>query len=81
MPMLPAISRAWLECFISGAIPVGEMKDDYYILDTGSHKYVGELSAKTYQMGDLVKVRLEQVDMLSKKITFSIAGEEKKKNA
>lgn len=62
------------DSFISGAIPVGEMKDDYYILDTRSHKYVGELSARTFQMGDLVRVRLEQVDMLRKKITFSISG-------
>jgi ribonuclease R len=69
------------DSFISGAIPVGEMKDDYYILDTRSHKYVGELSARTFQMGDLVRVRLEQVDMLRKKITFSIAGEGKGKRA
>lgn len=69
------------DSFISGAIPVGEMKDDYYILDTRSHKYVGELSARTFQMGDLVRVRLEQVDMLRKKITFSISGGGKGENA
>ncbi|HER62898.1 MAG TPA: ribonuclease R, partial [Desulfobacteraceae bacterium] len=39
-----------LESFISGAIPVGEMKDDYYILDTRAHRYIGERSARTYQM-------------------------------
>ena len=70
-----------LGSFISGAIPVGEMKGDYYILDTKAHKYVGELSARTYQMGDLVRVRLEQVDMLSKKITFSLSEEDKGKSA
>ena len=69
------------DSFISGAIPVGEMKDDYYILDTRAHKFVGELSARTYQMGDLVRVRLTQVDMLQKKITFSIPGAEKGKRA
>lgn len=49
------------------------MKDDYYILDTQSHKYIGELTAKTYQMGDLIRVRLERVDILRKKITFSLS--------
>ena len=68
------------DSFISGAIPVGEMKDDYYILDTRAHKYVGELSAKTFQMGDLVRVRLEQVDMLRKKITFSLSEGDKEKS-
>jgi ribonuclease R len=70
-----------LETFISGAIAVGDMRDDYYILDAKAHKYVGETSGQIYQMGDLVKVRLERVDILSKKITFSLAdtgkGEEK----
>ena len=56
------------------------MKDDYYILDTRAHKYVGELSAKTYQMGDLIRVRLEQVNMLSKRITFALSEEDKEKN-
>jgi ribonuclease R len=68
------------DSFISGAIPVAEMKDDYYILDTRAHKYVGELSAKTFQMGDLVRVRLEQVDMLRKKITFSLSKGDKEKS-
>jgi len=63
-----------LDSFISGAVPVGEMRDDYYILDTKSHKYIGEQSGKIFQMGNLVRVRLERVDILAKKITFSIVA-------
>ncbi|MCL7489084.1 MAG: ribonuclease R [Desulfobulbaceae bacterium] len=66
-----------LESFISGAIPVGEMKDDYYILDTRAHQYVGERTARVYRMGDVVRVRLERVDMQAKKITFSLPGMDK----
>lgn len=69
------------DSFISGAVPVGEMKDDYYILDTRAHKYVGERSARTFQMGDLVRVRLEQVDMQRKRVTFSISAGKKEKSA
>lgn len=71
-----------LDTFISGAVPVTEMKDDYYILDNKAHRYIGELSGKIYQMGDLVRVRLLQVDILSKKITFALPdepGEKKRK--
>ncbi len=67
-----------LESFISGAIPAADMKDDYYILDPRAHKYIGELTAKTYQMGDLVRVRLERVDILSKKITFALSDNNRK---
>ncbi|MDD3618829.1 MAG: ribonuclease R [Desulfobulbaceae bacterium] len=59
-----------LESFISGAVPVAELTDDYYILDNRAHKYIGERTGRTYQLGDLIKVRLEHVDILAKKITF-----------
>lgn len=59
-----------LESFISGAIPVGEMADDYYILDSRAHKYIGERTGKIFQLGDLLRVRLDHVDILAKKITF-----------
>ena len=61
-----------LETFISGGIPVREMKDDYYIYDSKAHRLIGEESMKTYQMGDLIRVRLDHVDMISKKNTFTL---------
>lgn len=64
-----------LDSFISGAIPVGEMADDYYILETKSHKFIGERTGKIFQMGNVIRVKLERVDMLSKRITFSIAAD------
>jgi ribonuclease R len=66
-----------LESFISGAIPVGELADDYYILDSRAHKFIGERTGRIFQLGDLLKVRLEHVDILSKKITFMPAATEK----
>ncbi|MCI5220454.1 MAG: RNB domain-containing ribonuclease, partial [Candidatus Electrothrix sp. LOE2] len=63
-----------VECLISGAIPVSEMADDYYRYDNKGHKLVGERTGKSLRLGDLVRVRLDQVDMLSRKITFSLAG-------
>jgi ribonuclease R len=63
-----------LEYFISGAVPVKDMEDDYYNHDSRGHKLVGERTAKTYQMGDLIRVQLDHVDMISKRITFSIVA-------
>lgn len=59
-----------LDSFISGAIPAGELTDDYYILDTRAHRYIGERTGRTFQLGDLLRVRLDHVDLLSRKITF-----------
>ncbi|MFZ5799112.1 MAG: ribonuclease R [Thermodesulfobacteriota bacterium] len=62
-----------LDSFISGAIPLSDLTDDYYILDSRAHRLIGERTRRTFQMGDLLRVRLVQVDMLSKKITFAPA--------
>lgn len=59
-----------LDSFISGAVPLSDLQDDYYILDTRAHRLIGERTRRTFQMGDLIRVRLVHVDMLSKKITF-----------
>ena len=61
-----------LEYFISGAVPIAALDDDYYNFDSRGHKLVGERSANTYQLGQLVRVQLDHVDMLSKRITFSL---------
>jgi ribonuclease R len=58
--------------FISGAIPVQEMRDDYYIHDSRGHRLIGDLTAKTHQLGNLVEVQLTRVDMISKKLYFSL---------
>jgi len=61
-----------LEFFISGAVPIREMRDDYYIHDSKGHKLIGERTARSFQLGDLIRVQLDHVDMISKRITFSI---------
>lgn len=61
---------------ISGAIPVHLLTDDYYILDQKKYRLFGEMSAKTYQIGDVVKVSLIDVDLQMKRLTFSLTSHE-----
>ena len=61
---------------ISGAIPVHLLRDDYYILDQKNYRLFGEMSAKTYQIGDVVEVSLIDVDLNMKRLTFSLITEE-----
>jgi len=61
-----------LDTFISGAISIRDLRDDYYIFDGRAHKLIGETTGRIFQMGNLVRVRLDHVDMLSKKITFAL---------
>jgi ribonuclease R len=61
-----------LDYFISGAIPIADLSDDYYIYDGKAHQLTGELSGARYGLGNLVRVRLEHTDILAKRITFSL---------
>ena len=67
------------KCFISGAIPVQTMENDYYLHDAKRHRLIGERTNRIYQLGDTVEVILDHVDILSKRITFSLAATEKSK--
>jgi ribonuclease R len=59
-------------CFISGSVPLTTMTDDYYLHDSRRYRLIGERSNKMYQLGDRITVRLENVDLLSKRLTFSL---------
>lgn len=60
------------ELCISGAIQVESLNDDYYLYDKKNYRLFGEITAKTYQIGDLVRVTVVDVDILSKKIQFTL---------
>ncbi len=62
------------ELYISGSISMDQLEDDYYILDDKNHRLFGEISAKTYQIGDLLRVTLTDVDSIRKKLRFSITS-------
>lgn len=62
------------ETYISGMVPLTSMTDDYYLHDSRRYRLIGETSNRMYQLGDRVEVRLEQVDLSSKRISFSLVA-------
>ncbi len=62
------------ELCISGSIPVELLDDDYYIYDKKNYRLFGEISAKTFQIGDIVRVTVVDVDIPAKRIHFKLAA-------
>ena len=60
---------------VSGSIAVDQLKDDYYLLDAKNHRLFGEISAKTYRIGDRLRVTLDDVDSYRKRLNFSLSSE------
>jgi ribonuclease R len=65
-----------IDYFISGAVPIRSMDDDYYLFDSRAHRLIGERSNIIYQLGHTIGIRLEHVDMGAKRITFSLVPPE-----
>jgi ribonuclease R len=57
---------------ISGSIGIDRLTDDYYLLDSKNHRLFGEITAKTYRIGDLLRVVLTDVDHYRRRLNFSI---------
>jgi len=60
------------EVFVHGAVPITEMRDDYYELEQGRHRLIGQRTKTVFQLGDLVRVRLTSVEIPRRRINFSV---------
>lgn len=60
-----------IDMFVSGSIDITALTDDYYLYDLKRYRLIGEITAKTYQLGDVLKVTLIDVDHRRKRINFA----------
>ena len=63
-----------------GMIPIGSLKDDYYMLDEDNYQVIGRRHGRTYKLGYPVNIRVKRVDMLKKQIDFELVDEEEPTN-
>ena len=57
---------------VEGLVHISSIKGDYYNYIENEYKIVGEMTGKSYRIGERVRVKLENVDKLSKTIDFSL---------
>ena len=61
------------DLFISGAVSIRALKDDFYLFDPKRYRLIGERSNRTFQIGDLIRVTLLDVDTTRNRINFTLA--------
>lgn len=62
--------------FIEGLVPVDVLPGDRYTYHENTRKIVGERTRRTFSIGDRVRVRLDRVDAVEKRLQFSLAEPE-----
>ena len=55
-----------------GMIPIGSLKDDYYMLDEDNYQVIGRRHGRCYKLGYPVLIRVRHVDLLKKQIDFDL---------
>jgi ribonuclease R len=58
--------------FIEGLVPIDSLPDDRYMYHENTHKIVGQRTRRQFSIGGQVKVRLDRVDTLERKLTFAL---------
>ena len=62
------------ELFIEGLVPLDTLPGDRYLYHENVRKIIGERSRRQFSIGDKVRVRLDRVDGVEKKLQFSVVG-------
>ncbi|MDR0971390.1 MAG: ribonuclease R [Bacteroidales bacterium] len=58
-----------------GLIPIRSLNDDFYYIDEDNYQVVGKNNNRTYRLGDPIKIRVEDVNLLKKQMTFSLVDD------
>jgi len=61
-----------LDCFVSGSVALSTLTDDYYILDEKNHRFVGDISGRVLQIGNVVDVVLVDIDIHRNRMFFTL---------
>jgi ribonuclease R len=58
--------------FVEGLVRLEALSDDYYVFDEVKSRLVGRRSGRTFALGDTVKVEVQSVSVVRRKIDFAL---------
>src|SRR5579863_3163273 len=64
------------DLFVEGLVPLNTLIDDRYTYHENTREIIGQHSRKTYRIGDRLKVLVDRIDPVEKKINFAVLAEE-----
>ncbi|HEX9110596.1 MAG TPA: RNB domain-containing ribonuclease, partial [Terriglobales bacterium] len=66
------------DLFVEGLVPLNTLTDDRYTYHETTRQIIGQRSRKTYSLGDRIRVLVDRIDPVEKKIQFAILDEQPK---
>ncbi|HEU4417183.1 MAG TPA: VacB/RNase II family 3'-5' exoribonuclease [Candidatus Angelobacter sp.] len=68
------------ELFIEGLVPLNSLADDNYSYHENTRQIIGARSKKTYSIGDKVRVLVDRIDHMQRKVQFAVMEEKPKRS-
>src|SRR5216684_3621086 len=66
------------DLFVEGLVPLNTLDDDRYTYHEDARQIVGQRTRKTYSLGNRVRVLVDRIDPVEKKIQFAVLEEQPK---
>ena len=63
------------ELFIEGLVPLATLHDDHYLYHENTRQIIGQRTRKTFSLGDPVRVFVDRIDAIQKRIQFGVVEE------
>jgi ribonuclease R len=60
------------DLFVEGLVPLHTLTDDHYTFHENTREIIGQRSRKVYRLGDKVRVLVDRIDPVEKKIQFAL---------
>jgi ribonuclease R len=67
------------ELFVEGLVPLNSLTDDNYSYHENTRQIIGARSKKTYSIGDKIRVIVDRIDHLQRKVQFAVMEEKPKR--
>jgi ribonuclease R len=64
------------DLFVEGLVPLSTLDDDRYTYHEDTRQIIGQRSRKTYSLGNRVRVLVDRIDPVEKKIQFAVLEEQ-----
>ncbi|HTW57945.1 MAG TPA: VacB/RNase II family 3'-5' exoribonuclease [Terriglobales bacterium] len=64
------------DLFVEGLVPLNTLADDRYTYHESTREIIGQRSRKTYRLGQKIRVLVDRIDPVEKKIQFAVFEEE-----
>ncbi len=65
------------DLFVEGLVPLNTLADDRYTYHENTREIIGQRSRKTYRLGQKIRVLVDRIDPVEKKIQFAVVEEER----